>query len=612
MRRAWARLRPTRPGLRKLSIRVRAFAVLLLVALIATVVGATITSMFTGSTANRTLGVGIAGVSLSLVAIFSDRFGGLFEWLSGQAFNSRHGVVLTVMLLVFAPLGLTHQQWLPGVLDRCYTMPSSPQASGRTIFVRADDGECYGLVDTEDPGFLTPGWFGNNAVAGQLQRELLAGNSPLRDGDLTVVWLGSLSCTPLSSDPTHCADERDYPAERDQLRALRLIQARFAAEPGHPRLHVVIGNVGQDVKHIDDVASLIIEHRGAFGGRLAVIGGGDSRDVTQRAINRLLDDGIPFIAPNLLADLGGPNRPFVQRAGYFQLPPANQVYADDAIRRLKATYPKGFRLEVFQLPAPTDQYTTSLVNDLLSTVSRAGPSSGMAARHVKRLDQIGSEVCSSTGDARPTVLFFADRWSQFGEFLHRVNDVCGFNAPRPLMADGSVARFMASTRLRAQSNATWALDYYIGGLGCAALRQNDALSGSWVNQTLRPRGGDYTCGTAQGIDTSTVYCTLDAAEDVSQPCVPNDLGTFLAPAFDAVMLANALLPPRKSGDVPTNTAERRAYLLGLTLSSPVDLTQGEAMVQNGLLREPTIPVQIWHVNQVDNPSEQPSSTSPVP
>jgi hypothetical protein len=605
--RIWQRLRPTRPQIATGLRRVRAFAVLLLVALIVITVGAVITSMFTGSTANRGLGVGIAGVALSLIAIFVDRFGELFEWLSGQLFTSRHGVVLAVLLLVFAPLGLTHQQWLPGVLDRCYTLPHSPHANGRTIFVRAGDGECYGLVDSADPGLLTPGWFGSNSVAGQLQQELLDGNRPLRDGDLTVVWLGSLSCTPLRADPTRCTDERDYPAERDQLRALRLAQARFAAEPGHPRLHVVIGNVGQDVKHIDDVASMIIEHRSAYGGRLAVIGGGDSRDVTQRAINRLLDQGIPFIAPNLLADLGGPARPFVQRAGYFQLPPANQVYADDTIRQLKSSYPQGFRLEVFQLPAPTDQYTTSLVNDLLSAVSRPGNAGRIAARHVKSLDQIGSEVCSSSAGSNPTVLFFADRWNKFGDFLHRVNDVCGFSPPRRVMADGSVARFMASTRLRAQSNATWPLDYYIGGLGCGALRQNDALSASWVNQTLHPRGGQYACGMARGTDTSNVYCTLDAAEDVSQPCVPNDLGTFLAPAFDSVMLADALLPARASSDVPTNTQQQQAYLQGLTLNAPVSLTQGEATIHAGLLDKPTIPVRAWHVSQVDNPSEQPAA-----
>ncbi|MET0424145.1 MAG: hypothetical protein ABW046_09735, partial [Actinoplanes sp.] len=417
-----------------------------------------VANMFQGSNEARALAVSLAAVVLPVVV--SDK---LLTLVKLPSLTITHNAVLAVLTLLLGFLGWTRADWLPGVMHGCYTLPTS---TGITVLRATASGDrCYGLLDTADPGvFATPA-FGKDPITTTLERRILAGNRPLRDGDLTVVWLGALSCDPLPADRTRCADGRDYPSERDQLRAMLYAQTEFAATGGH-RLHVVIADATQDVAHADDIAKLIIERRDALGPRLVVIGGGDSRDTTQQAINRLLDAGIPFIAPNLLADLGAPGRPFVDRPGYLQLAPANLAYAQDTVARLTHRFPAGFRLDIYQHPNPTDQYTTSLVNDLLSAVKTA---KGATARHLPTMERIDDGICTAKTTGPPTVLFFADRWTRFNEFVQRVNEICGHSRPRMVIADGSVSRFMANYQLRAASNADWPVDYYVGGPGCADL-----------------------------------------------------------------------------------------------------------------------------------------------
>jgi hypothetical protein len=304
--------------------------------------------------------------------------------------------------------------------------------------------------------------------------------------------------------------------------------------PSH-RLHVVIANAAQDVSHADDVARLIIDRRAVLGDRLAVVFGGDSRDITQQAVNRLLDHDIPVISPNLNGDLGQPGRPFVDRPGYLQLSAPNQVYAQDLLTTLHQHYRRGFRLAVFQVPAPADVYTTSLVNDLLAAADpapRAGPP--VAVRHVTRLDALDSSICTSDTSSIPTIVFFADRWTSFGPFAQRVTDVCGYSGPRRVIADSSVTRFMAGNALRVTTSANWPLDYYAVGDQCPNVNAGAMLG--MVGRVI-PSGKSFSCSPRP---TSAVYCTLDAAESTSHPCLPNDLGPYVEPTWDAVQLADHL------------------------------------------------------------------------
>ena len=562
-------------------------------------------NIFQGSNEARALAVSVAAVILPVLA--SDKLGQLVRQ---PALTTAHHAILVVLTLVLGFVGWTHAEWLPGVTHGCYTLPTS---TGITVLRATADGDrCFGLLDTATAGvFATPA-FGRDPVTTKLEHEILANNKPLSDGDLTVVWLGALSCDPLPADATRCADGRDYPSERDQLRALLFAQTQFAAGHDH-RLHVVIADATQDVAHADDIAQLIVAHRAALGRRAVVIGGGDSRDVTQRAINRLLDAGIPFIAPNLLADLGAPGRPFVDRPGYLQLAPPNLAYATDTVARLAHHFPAGFRLDIYQHLDPTDQYTTSLVNDLLAAVKSA---KGATARHLASLDRIDEGICAGQTKGPPTVLFFADRWTRFADFVQRINDVCGHSAPRLVLADGSVSRFMANYQLRAVSNAAWPVDYYVGGPGCADLT-SDAVTTltkqmSASHKVLNiPSGETFSCADRAGNapDGQLVHaCTLDAAVKLtSQPCRANDLGAFLVPAWDAVMLADALLPDRPPAG--------KNYLTSLEMTATTLATGVQATVRKGRLSTPTIPVQMWHVDPVDDPArswERPSSTLLLP
>jgi hypothetical protein len=506
-------------------------------------------------------------------------------------------VLLLVLTTVLSALGLSWSNWLPAVAHGCYTLPTSHELS--QLRSASDGDRCYGLLDTADPSAFARSSFGHDPVTSALERAVLKNNRPVRDGDLTVVWMGALSCTPAHPGVSSCADGRDYPAERDQLRALLFAQGHIAASHTH-RLHVVIGDAGQDVAHVDDLATLIIERHQALGRRVAVVGGGDSRDTTQRAINRLLDAGIPFIAPNLLADLGAPGRPFVDRPGYLQLAPANLAYAQDTVARLAQHFPRGFRMNIYQHLDATDQYTTSLVNDMLAAVRTV---TGASARHVSTLDGIDASACTS-------VLYFADRWTRFGDFVQRLNDVCGYARPQMVVADGSVGRFMANYQLRAVSNANWPVDYYVGGPACAELQPGayaEMTGQIAANHDLLRAGPGFACtdrGASSAHGELHNLCTLDAAVKLtSQPCAANDLGNFLIPAYDAVLLADALLPQRPPPG--------RDYLTSLNLAHLTLSTGTVAAVRAGRLASPTIRVELWHVDPVNDASLNWEDPSPA-
>ncbi|GAA0442722.1 hypothetical protein Aca07nite_63660 [Actinoplanes capillaceus] len=552
-----------------------------------------VATFFRGSTEARALAVSLAAVVLPVLV--SDKLVGL---LRQPALTTAHQAGLAVLTLLLGFLGWTRADWLPGVMHDCYTLPTS---TGITMLRATADGKrCYGLLDTADAGVFAATAFGRDPDTVALQREILGNNEALEPGDLTVVWLGALSCDPAPGDATRCADGRDYPSERDQLRALLFAQRHIDESTEH-RLHVVIADATQDVAHIDDIAKMIVDKRETFGPRVAVVGGGDSRDTTQRAINRILDAGIPFLAPNLLADLGAPGRPFVDRPGYLQLAPANLAYAADTVHRLSRLFDDGFRLDVYQHPSPTDQYTTSLLNDLLAEVRKVG---GASARHVAALDRLDESICANAPE--PTVVFFADRWTRFADFVQRIKEVCGHSRPHLVIADSSVSRFMANYQLRAVSAADWPVDYYVGGPGCSSLTSSsvEILTGQiehFHELTGLAKGKTFTCADrAPGVSGGVLRdaCTLDAAiKMTSQPCDPNDLGGFLVPAWDAVLLADALVPPDGAAGRPP--AE---YLGGLSLPGLTMATGVRAVVGQGILRDPIIPVLLWHVDPLNDPS----------
>jgi hypothetical protein len=163
---------------------------------------------------------------------------------------------------------------------------------------------------------------------------------------------------------------------------------------------------------------------------------------------------------------------------------------------------------------------------------------------------------------------------------------------------------MANYQLRAVSNADWPVDYYVGGPGCSQLTPDMLTTLTTQVYAARdllnlPAGETFACADrdSQARDGRLLHaCTLDAAVKLtSQPCRLNDLGAFLIPAWDAVTLADALLPDQPPAG--------KDYLTSLHLSATTLATGTPATVQDGRLARPTIPVQMWHVNPVDDPSQ---------
>ena len=107
-----------------------------------------------------------------------------------------------------------------------------------------------------------------------------------QDDELTVIWLSALSCSRYAPGGATCLDGRDAAAEREDLQGLLLSQA-YDGSGTRRRVHVVLADAGDNVKYADRVADLIAARRAAFGPRVVAIGGGDSRTVTQRAINMI-------------------------------------------------------------------------------------------------------------------------------------------------------------------------------------------------------------------------------------------------------------------------------------------------------------------------------------
>jgi hypothetical protein len=578
---------PARPSARYAALAAGVFAVTAVL----------VTNMFAGGNDARTLTIAIAAVIMPLV--LSDNALRRLN-LTGSTLGQRIGLV--VLTVVFAALGWFRADWAPGILHECFTPPTS--AGGTVLRASGNGRHCYGLIDTADPGVFARTAFGQNDITRKLETAVLANNSPVRDGDLTIVWMGTLSCEPDPAEAAGCLDGVDYPNERDQLRALLLAQ-RAAKAAHQPLVHVVIADILPDVAYADAVAKLIVDHRAALGDRLVVMGGSDSRDQTERAINRLLTAGIPFIAPSLLADLEAPGRPFVDRPGYFQLSPPNLSYTRDLVSRLRllpaAKSPKGVDLAVYQLPEPSDQYTTSLVNDVAAEARRTeARGSRVTVRHISGLDQLDRSICGGT-----TVVFFADRWTTFGEFLARADTVCGGAGPARVVADGSVSRFMANYHLRATSTVGWPLDYYVPGPGCPSgspkgiVDSINGLHGPVAALFRGPAGAAFECRVQQ----EKPMCTLDAAAvRPGTPCRVNELGTALVPALDAVTLAEEI------------TRHGTGDLSALRTDGPVTLTGGTTVsVDGGHLSRPAVKVGLWHARSISDPAHTwPSDLSTDP
>lgn len=314
--------------------------------------------------------------------------------------------------------------------------------------------------------------FGRDPVARQLQAAVFANNAalgPARPGDLNLVWFGALSCPEYRPDSSNCADGREYATERAQLQGLVLAQQQSGNAVDNPRLRVIISDSGADMANAMTVADLVVKDKQKLG-RVAVLGGGDSRSVTKRAITVMAQAGVPVIAPVLTSDDEGPAQPFVSAANYFQMSAPNSSMAKQMISFIADRVPAGAsrRVYVYHAEDPDDLYTTSLARDVQFAADDNPRTSTDPALQVSTLDAIPATVCA-TSDS-PAALVFVDRWNTFGAFAARLTELCGPRGPSLVIGGDSVNRFMTNDAARQRLSAPWPLAYFKRGVQCGELQ----------------------------------------------------------------------------------------------------------------------------------------------
>jgi hypothetical protein len=160
------------------------------------------------------------------------------------------------------------------------------------------------------------------------------------------------------------------------------------------------------------------------------------------------------------------------------------------------------------------------------------------------------------------------------------------------------------------------VDYYVSGPDCSGLTSDTLATLTrqlYASRDLLNLGTNaaFTCAdrASDARDGQVMQaCPPDAAvKQTSLRCQVNDLGVYLIPTWDAVTLADALLPDRPPAG--------RDYLTSLNATAVTLATGVQATVRDGRLSTPTIPVLMWHVDPVLDPSqvwERPSTDLLLP
>lgn len=415
----------------------------------------------------------------------------------------------------------------------CAGMP----AGASTAAVFSEDGTCFGYTDRGSG-------FGSDGSARILQMKIFERNQRLAASTsepVTVIWLGQLTCSSSRPDG-RCSDGRSFLAEREQLSALLLAQSAMSRD--RP-VRAVIANAGADMRQAIRVARSIANHRASFGARVAVVGGGESRAQTRAAIEILLDAGIPFISPDLTADLDSPGQPYVRQAGYLQLQPPNQQWAQAVLSFVARHTPPSSsrRVVVYHEPSPGDDYAESLARDMVAAARVTPRLAATSPLLVGDLSQLPVSVCRNEaapgGRELPAAVLFADRSSRFRAFANTLTALCGAaGGPAMVVATDSVAGFIADDAARQSVTAPWPMTYLSSRTGCTELLAKS--------------------GQAPGGEASAL---LTAARAVFGQCDPYTrgpaahLGADVALTWDAVTLATEITSPGGADVLKDTTLE---------------------------------------------------------
>jgi len=439
-------------------------------------------------------------------------------------------------------------------------------------------GECIGLTDSPRFGFGRKA--DPNTQAAMLA--VLGGNRPIdARRDLTVIWLGALTCRSEPVFGQACVD-RPYLAELQDMQALGYAQGAATGTTQSPRLHLVVANAGQDVAHAGDVAATIVARyrAGALGSRAVVVGVGDSRTVTRQAIGTLLDAGIPVLTGTLTADPDRPGRPFVDRPGYLQLSPPADQYASDTVQLLapylgsaRATAARhgGPALIIYQQPLADG--VTPDADDLFSVsqtrdTERAAADAHLVTRASSSLSELSRAACPQ-GDGSGRAVFFAGRWSRFRQFAQALGAAC--LVPPAVWSNDSVNRFMNNDTLRAGlGDIGWPLRYYSAGPQCTDLVPSAA-------------------GVEPPLEARTLLARMRRTDPTTCAAPDSQVGSHVTVLWDVVRLAGRL-----AAQLPLGPADLDRLALPTTA-----LAEGSVTIAGGQVDRPVPlrPLCVLHIAQ---------------
>jgi len=439
-------------------------------------------------------------------------------------------------------------------------------------------GECIGLTDSPRFGFGRKADPSTQAA----MLAVLGGNRPIdARRDLTVIWLGALTCRSEPVFGQACVD-RPYLAELQDMQALGYAQGAATGTTQSPRLHLVVANAGQDVAHAGDVAATIVARyrAGALGSRAVVVGVGDSRTVTRQAIGTLLDAGIPVLTGTLTADPDRPGRPFVDRPGYLQLSPPADQYASDTVQLLapylgsaRATAARhgGPALIIYQQPLADG--VTPDADDLFSVsqtrdTERAAADAHLVTRASSSLSELSRAACPQ-GDGSGRAVFFAGRWSRFRQFAQALGAAC--LVPPAVWSNDSVNRFMNNDTLRAGlGDIGWPLRYYSAGPQCTDLLPSAA-------------------GVEPPLEARTLLARMRRTDPTTCAAPDSQVGSHVTVLWDVVRLAGRL-----AAQLPLGPADLDRLALPTTA-----LAEGSVTIAGGQVDRPVPlrPLCVLHIAQ---------------
>ncbi|WP_241845168.1 ABC transporter substrate-binding protein [Streptomyces silvensis] len=266
---------------------------------------------------------------------------------------------------------------------------------------------------------------------GEVQKEQgLGGSAPTGPASRTVVYFGPLSGGARAEDPVRGGTLAEL---RGIALAQRYVNAQALRSGERVPLRVLAANAGDRFKDAPDVARRVVELAERDRSIVGVIGFGQSRRQTYKAIRTLGEAGIPMVGTSGTAD--GLLR---QSGHYYQMAPTDSRAATvmaSFVRHARMTGDGRTARRTLLVADPADAYSASVAASfrreyrrdtrvLLYTPADAPEpaplTDALDGTKLDAVEDLAREVCDAVADEPRTAVVWAARGSQFQLFLNEI------------------------------------------------------------------------------------------------------------------------------------------------------------------------------------------------